>query len=380
MAMAEAEEAEDLFICDRLSPREGAGEREVAFADAIEWKQQVCLLFEGYGKQSNKPLNRAVRDVCDRIWVREQFRGLLHLPRYALIKTCRKGEGAHRDFPFHPLIYEGKLYTKHGYEGDIRVTNSNDDGHITTLTGHISDIWCLIIDDGKLYSASSDSTIKIWSCSTDTLITTLTGHTSWVTCLTIDDGKLYSGGGYPDNSIKVWNCSDHKLITTLGRVLRDDGSGEYKNVGHTYAVKCLTIHGGKLYSGSQDSTIKVWSCSTNELITTLTGHTSWVYCLTIHGGKLYSGGDSGAIKVWNCSDDSLITTLRGHTGSVYCLRIHDGHLYSGSTDNTIKVHDCSDDSHITTLRGHKDWVVDFTFQNGKLYSKDAYGTITIWQL
>ena len=131
MAMAEAEA---LFICDRLSPREGPGEREAAFTDTVELKQQACLLFEGYGKQSNKPLNRAVRDVCDRIWVREQFRELLHLPRYALIKTCHAGEGVHRDFSFHPLIYEGKLYTVHGYGGDIRVTNRNDDGLITTRT------------------------------------------------------------------------------------------------------------------------------------------------------------------------------------------------------------------------------------------------------
>ena len=110
----------------------------------------------------------------------------------------------------------------------------------------------LIIDDGKLYSGSDDSTIEIWSCSTDTLIKTLAGHTGCVTCLAIDDGKLYSGdagGLLGHNSSKVWNYSDHKLITTLGRVLRDDGSGEYKNVGYTSSVYCLTIHGGKLYSG-----------------------------------------------------------------------------------------------------------------------------------
>ena len=129
--MAEAE-AESLFICDQLSPREGAGEMEVAFTDTIERKQQMCLLFEGLGKQ-NKPLNKALKGTCDRIWVREQFRELLHLPRYALIKTCVEGEGE-RDFSFHPIIYEGKLYTNHEYRRDIRVTNCNNDALITTLT------------------------------------------------------------------------------------------------------------------------------------------------------------------------------------------------------------------------------------------------------
>ena len=98
-------------------------------------------------------------------------------------------------------------------------------------------VWCLIIDDGKLYSGSYDSTIKIWNCSTDTLIKTLTGHTGAVMCLTINDGMLYSGSW--DRSIKVWNCSNHELITTLGVPEEHDEEGEYE--GHTgYVIVSLS--------------------------------------------------------------------------------------------------------------------------------------------
>ena len=108
-------------------------------------------------------------------------------------------------------------------------------------------------------------------------------------------------------------------------------------MGHTHYVWCLTVHGGKLYSGSQDNTVKVWDCSTNKLIKTLTGHTRPVICFTIHDGKLYSGGRDGTIKVWDCSDDTLIKTLEGHTGWVYCLTVHDDKLYSGSSgDQNIR--------------------------------------------
>ena len=309
------------------------------------------------------------------------------------------------------------------------MTNCNDDSLITTLTGHTGTVYCLIIDDGKLYSGSADRTIKIWNCSTDTLIKTLTGHTHWVQCLTIsdgklysgsydhsikvwncsnhklittlgvpeehdeegeyeghtgavrcltiNDGKLYSGGGYHDNSIKVWNCSNHELITTLGAPEAHDEEGEYE--GHTDVVWCLTINDGKLYSGSFDKTIKVWDCSTNKLITTLTEHTDGVELLRIHCGKLYSAAYN-VIKVYDCSDDTLITTLEDHTGYIRCLEIHDGKLYTGSGDRTINVYDCSDDSLITTLRGHTSGVSDLTFQNGKLYSKQHGGAIYIWQL
>ena len=217
--------------------------------------------------------------------------------------------------------------------------------------------------------------IQVTNCNDDSLITTLTGHTEYVHCLILDDGKLYSGSW--DRSIKVWNCSNHELITTLGAPEEHDEEGEYE--GHTNWVMCLTINDGKLYSGSRDKTIKVWNCSTNKLITTLTEHTDAVSRLLIHGGKLYSKAGK-VIKVYDCSDDTLITTLEDHTDSVYCLEIHDGKLYTGSGDRTINVYDCSDDSLITTLRGHTDDVYYLTFQNGKLYSKQHGGDIYIWQL
>ena len=175
----------------------------------------------------------------------------------------------------------------------------------------------------------------------------------------------------------VWNCSNHKLITTLGVPEEQDEEGEYE--GHTGPVVCLTINDGKLYSGSWDKTIKVWDCSTNKLITTLTEHTDAVSRLLTHGGKLYSQAYN-VIKVYDCSDDTLITTLEDHTDSMRCLEIHDGKLYTGSIDKTINVYDCSDDSLITTLRGHTLPVSDLTFQNGKLYSKQVGGAIYIWQL
>ena len=241
------QEAVDQYEKRHLLLREGAGEKQDALRESTELKYQMRLLFKLLGKQ-----DESVRGVCDDdAWVMQQFAEMLHVPRYALIKRCPLGN--HEGFRFHPLIYEEKMYSKVYATRDIQVTNCNDDSLITTLTGHTDYVRCLIIDDGKLYSGSQDSTIKIWNCSTDTLIKTLTGHTGWVTCLTISDGMLYSGSW--DSSIMVWNCSNHELITTLGVPEVHDGESEYE--GHTGYVNCLTINDGKLYSGSVDETIKV---------------------------------------------------------------------------------------------------------------------------
>ena len=364
------QEAADRWEKRRLLPREVAGTQQDALRESIELKYQMRLLFKLLGKQ-----DESVRGVCDDdAWVMQQFTEMLHVPRYALIKRCPRGDD--EKFRFHPLIYEEKVYSNvqnFNNQIDIRVTNCNDDSLITTLTGHTRPVQCLIMDDDKLYSGSQDYTIKIWNCSTDTLIETLTEHTGIVTCLTISDGKLYSGSN--DRSIKVWNCSNFELITTLG-------VSEDEDEGHTSIVDCLTVNDGKLYSGSADKTIKVWDCSTNKLITTLTEHTGSVQHLLIHGGKLFSKSWR-TFKIHDCSDNTLILRTPPQeepAGFIRCLAIHNDKLYTGSADNMIRVYDCSDGTLITTLIGHHADVYDLTFQNGKLYSKQSGGDIYIWQL
>jgi hypothetical protein len=78
-------------------------------------------------------------------------------------------------------------------------------------------------------------------------------------------------------------------------------------------------------------------------ITTLSGHrapTAVVFALAIHDSKLYSGSEDNTIKVWSLEAGDFgreITTLSGHTNAVMALAIHDSKLYSGSLDKTIKV-------------------------------------------
>ena len=102
------QEAVDRWEKRRLLPREVGGEKQDALRESIELKYQMRLLFKLLGKQ-----DESVRGVCDDdAWVMQQFTEMLHVPRYALIKTCPLGDN--EDFRFHPLIYEEKVYAKAG--------------------------------------------------------------------------------------------------------------------------------------------------------------------------------------------------------------------------------------------------------------------------
>ena len=57
-------------------------------------------------------------------------------------------------------------------------------------------------------------------------------------------------------------------------------------------MQCLTKYKDKIFSGSSDSTIRVWDAITHAHVTTLHGHTDSVNCLAIYQDKLLSGSYS----------------------------------------------------------------------------------------
>src|SRR5262249_17519155 len=134
--------------------------------------------------------------------------------------------------------------------------------------------------------------------------------------------------------IKVWDLDSGKNILTLS--------------GHNGPVTSLALSGDgeRLFSGSEDTTIKVWDLVSGDTLT-LRGHTDGVTSLGLSGDgkRLFSGsgglGSTNEIKVWNLQSSKETLTLRGHSERVSSLALsaNGKRLYSGSYDGTIKVWD-----------------------------------------
>ncbi len=61
----------------------------------------------------------------------------------------------------------------------------------------------------------------------------------------------------------------------------------------------LTVD-GKLISGSEDKTIKVWSIISGELEKTIEGHNDYVrVVLALSDGRVASAGRDNQLKIWN---------------------------------------------------------------------------------
>ena len=109
----------------------------------------------------------------------------------------------------------------------------------------------------------------------------------------------------------------------------------------------MAVHEGKLFSGSDDKTVRVWDpASSWTCVRTLEGFPAEVRSLQVCGDKLaagmfkFGGGIEGRIEVRSLESGEVVRTLEGHTGhthSVISLTMLRGKLVSGSYDNTIKI-------------------------------------------
>ena len=74
-------------------------------------------------------------------------------------------------------------------------------------------------------------------------------------------------------------------------------------------------------------------------------------------GRLASGSDDNTIRLWDAETGQELARLEGHDGWVRALAVlPDGRLASGSNDNTIRLWDAETGQELARLEGHEDWV------------------------
>ena len=104
-------------------------------------------------------------------------------------------------------------------------------------------------DGRRLATGGEENTIKIWDVETGAeLLKPLRGHSKEVYAVAFspdDEGRWVASGG-EDGKVKIWDSRSGKLVRTFH--------------GHTGLVSSLAFSpdGKRLYSGSRDTTVKVW--------------------------------------------------------------------------------------------------------------------------
>ena len=100
------------------------------------------------------------------------------------------------------------------------------------------------------------------------------------------------------------------------------------------AIKAMIVTEKYVFVAGCDPIIRGFSLETGDC-KLYQGHYGWIYCLEVYEGKLFSGGDDKTIKIWDIETTKMLEELNGHENGVTCLAFANQELFSGSYDHYI---------------------------------------------
>lgn len=162
--------------------------------------------------------------------------------------------------------------------------------------------------------------------------------------------------------------------------------------GHTRKVTSVLMDesSGQLFTGSFDGTVRVWSCTTGECVSTVQVGGE-VACMLVFAGFLFVGlktkAGAGLVKAWNMATNHEYC-MEGHTGAVQALAAAGDMLFSAGQDQTLRVWKLDGASNqwlcVAVLRqeqgGHRAPIAALWASHPFLFSADYLGTLKVWDL
>ena len=216
--------------------------------------------------------------------------------------------------------------------GRIYICDAEDDGLITTLSGHSKRVNSLAYSPYgiQLASASNDKTVRLWDLTNNSVLFTLKGHTGAVVSVAYSHDGAWLASGSFDESVRIWDAVTGDQITIL-------------QVHST--VSCVAFHpdNERIVFACNDQSVRVRGVHTLDAPVQLDGHTDAVYSVSCSSDGAYIASVSidKTVRLWNATNGRHIRTLKGHTDEVYSVAFSPDNtqLASASRDGSIRIWD-----------------------------------------
>jgi di- and tripeptidase len=241
------------------------------------------------------------------------------------------------------------------------------------------------VDSGEIY---------VWDVAYFQEKATLRGHERAVLALWLHADWLFSVGA--GGQLVVWH---------VGGGAGDAPAQLLSVVGHAGSIFCMTVFGGCLVLGGQDTTIKAIPLTDIAALAAdqrggkvsfsqfphcleRRDHLGYVFALVHNEQHLFSGSGDGTIRLWRRRDApndragfvlDCVRTLRSQSGAVMALAVDAESLYSGGQDQIITVWDLETNYVTHECRGHTADVLALAVGSGYVFSGSSNGELRAWR-
>lgn len=222
-----------------------------------------------------------------------------------------------------------------GADKNVVVFDKNSEQILATLKGHTKKVTSVVFhpSENLVFSASPDTTIRIWSVSTASCVQVVRAHDGAVTGL-----SLHATGDYllSASDDQHWAFSDIRTGRILTKVT-DEAAG--------CALTCAQFHPDGLIfgTGTIDSQIKIWDLKERTNVANFPGHSGPITSIAFseNGYYLATAADDSQVKLWDLRKLKNFKTIQlDDHYEVKCLTFDQSGTYLAIGGTDIRVYIC----------------------------------------
>jgi WD40 repeat protein len=244
---------------------------------------------------------------------------------------------------------------------------------------------CLLFDDeadlvvcGNHSADGQGGEIQFWNLKKRICTKVITAHDRWVRGLCWEKDKLFSCSN--DKTVKLWNLNTGTCLNV------------YEDHENNVPMVQVSLAMNMMVSCSRDQTVKLWDVSTGDCVSTLTGHSHAINCVQFKENVVVSGDRGGHMKVWDLRTEACVKTLSTGLDVVQCVEFVGSKtnelIVAGGSSRVdekkypIEIWDLGLGTTMTILEGHTgfNWALQYDQPAQRLVTGGADRSIRVWNI